>query len=581
VAGSLPHSNEAAGKASLKMEAMFHNLGAPHFFLTTTFDDSNSVYVQIYSNTVVDERTDVSTMSDDKLRKKAKLRNELRLNFPGICASMYEDMFFIILKEVVGWDMETGQATTTPRLFGDCIAVTGSTEEQGRTTLHSHLLIWSRQLGAALKHLNTGNFLLRNRAQASIIKNYDKVCSTELFGNLKKSGSRKRKIKEIFDHDCTVNKKDRRTPEVVDDQQLRNLRHKYGHLSENGVFMYCPDCSTGCRLKNEEAIEALLLQGEKIPGLTKYPDPCTSGGAGRLHAILLQHQFPSDTPVPSPIIDRATYNNHLSCHCSSCFKCNKKDKFEKKSHTDYECRMFLPQPPQVKTVLDEGEEKPYFYWNGEVESRPQWSIRPKRGDLDVFQNRCCPAIQNSKPSCNTNVNLLFDGPVMMYTTKYYCKGNQKDEQRDFKRVVDTTRKMILQRRHEGNRSEALRRVLRATFQHNSENVVGAPMAAFLTKHKSRFFLTHSFVWCPLEEMIKVLQGGEIRANISIRGNMRIVEKIPLNYLCRGREYEDLCLWSMLKDFKVAFVKYKGEESEDVLPFKNTSHFCHPSYIRNE
>ena len=33
VANSLPHTNEYAGKASMKMESMHHSLGAPHIFL--------------------------------------------------------------------------------------------------------------------------------------------------------------------------------------------------------------------------------------------------------------------------------------------------------------------------------------------------------------------------------------------------------------------------------------------------------------------------------------------------------------------------------------------------------------------
>ena len=163
---------------------------------------------------------------------------------------------------------------------------------------------------------------------------------------------------------------------------------------------------------------------------------------------------------------------------------------------------------------------------------------------------------------------------MFYITKYYCKGNQKEEQRDFREVVRVTQKMILEGRlHEGDRSEAMRRILRSTFQHNTTNVVGAPMAAYLNRNGSRFYFSHDFAWCSLEDMVNVLEGRDCRAKVKQLGKMRIVEKPCYNYLCRNHEYENMCLWDMVASFEVGFA---SKEKELIIPFENNARWKHPS-----
>jgi len=121
---------------------MQHHFGLPHLFLTYTGDDQNSFMVQVYSDCEIDDKTPVATLTDQDLLKRSKLRNELRISYPGICAYFYECMLKIVIEEVIGWDMKNNEARPGGGLFGIPIAFTSSTEEQGRTTLHSHFLIW-------------------------------------------------------------------------------------------------------------------------------------------------------------------------------------------------------------------------------------------------------------------------------------------------------------------------------------------------------------------------------------------------------------------------------------------------------
>ena len=259
VAGCLPHTNDAAGKASLSMDAMVHTFGLANVFLTATVDDDNHWLIQAYSGVHIDSDVDVRSLSDDDLREKAEKRTELRLRFPGIAADVFEDVIEIILRNVVGWDSKSNSPTEKAGLFGSCFAAAYSVEEQGRKTLHIHILAWIRELMKETETLRWCKvFQSRETAAKLLAKSYAEVSTTELFGSF--TGNKQRQLlRTAFDHDCSGRRKNKRKlPEVVDDQQLRNLRHKHGHVSKDGLFLFCPECTSGCRLTNEQAIETLL-----------------------------------------------------------------------------------------------------------------------------------------------------------------------------------------------------------------------------------------------------------------------------------------------------------------------------------
>jgi hypothetical protein len=580
VAGCLPHSNEASGKAAMKMESMHHNLGAPNVFLTFTFDDENSFLVQVMAETEIDDDQDIGILTDDELRTRAQRQNELRLKYPGLCAMAFDDLLDIVLEEVMGWDRRLGRGTGRRGLFGTCIALSFGVEEQGRKTLHVHLIAWTREMQQLYKRLLSDNSNERQSARASLALQFDDVLNTEMFGNPSSDKTTKKKFLDVFDHVCEIDKADRELPKVVFEQQLRNLRHKYGHQSQNGLFLYCSHCATG-RWTNEQAIEAFLKRGVGVDGLTRYPDGAVAGGPGRLHAMIIAHQNPNNNMVLQPIINHAAYDNHLSCHTKTCFRCYKKAKGSRLTPSDYECRSHLPQLPNpYSTFLEEIIHAVYFMWTGEACQIPWFRLKPKRMMYDLFQNQSCKCISESKISGNSNCTMLMPGPVFCYTCKYPFKKNQAEEQQPYKKVVSTTKKMLLEgRKHEGNRSEAMRRILRATFQHNTENVVGAAMAAFLTRNGTRFYFSHTFAWIPIEDMVHTLNGRSVRAIVKQQGQMKIVQKRCHDYLCRNTELESITFWEMIRDYKTEFLSKAN--GNNILPFEACVQYEHPSLDDNK
>ena len=67
------------------------------------------------------------------------------------------------------------------------------------------------------------------------------------------------------------------------------------------------------------------------------------------------------------------------------------------------------------------------------------------------------------------------------------------------------------------RSLAIRRLISTTFSHQSNNVVGAAMASYLTRNKSRFYFSHEMVRCPLRDIEKILIVEEVSTHICIQG----------------------------------------------------------------
>ena len=55
------------------------------------------------------------------------------------------------------------------------------------------------------------------------------------------------------------------------------------------------------------------------------------------------------------------------------------------------------------------------------------------------------------------------------------------------------------------------------FAHQKTNVIGAIIALFLIQHKSRFIFSHGTVWCPLKQLISIVNGQETMAAIKFNG----------------------------------------------------------------
>ena len=140
---AVAHTNEAAKSALRKAESMQHKFGLSSYFMTFAPDDDNNFLLQVFSHNIInDDASAIHTLSDSELRERAKLRTEIRLRHPGLCAHMFELMLDIVIEEVIGWDITTGKAKSEGGCFGEPLAYLVGIEEQGRRSLHAHIQIW-------------------------------------------------------------------------------------------------------------------------------------------------------------------------------------------------------------------------------------------------------------------------------------------------------------------------------------------------------------------------------------------------------------------------------------------------------
>ena len=248
VARAVPHSTEAAKSARRDGEAHQHRFGLPSIFLTVAPDDDNSFFVQVLLGVIVDDDEDVGMISDEELAARAEKRTTLRIRYPGVCSFFFEQVLDIVIRDVIGWNIDEQRPTDVPGLFGIPEALAAAVEEQGRATLHGHILVWIPQFNIWRDDLYSPSDSDRRFAKRKLEETMEAVSSTMLFHGDYRS----------FPHRCTEEYESvRRKPVVVDDQQLRNLRHRIGQNQNGKMFAYCPDCTMSWT--NEEFVESYLI----------------------------------------------------------------------------------------------------------------------------------------------------------------------------------------------------------------------------------------------------------------------------------------------------------------------------------
>ncbi|MGB8699100.1 MAG: DUF6570 domain-containing protein [Thermosynechococcaceae cyanobacterium] len=183
---NLPHSNEATMEARRLYFCYLIKFGLPSIFLTVTPDDLRNFRIVVYSivgNDGMCGEVDVNKLSDDQIIADFKLRSEIRVKYPGLCAEEYERIVHLVIKHLFNWDMKE-QKSKGKGLFAEILAFTLATEEQGRKTLHGHFLLFVKGWKQILNIIQQGPQIhcSKNRAarrKAKIF--YSQVCSARLF----------------------------------------------------------------------------------------------------------------------------------------------------------------------------------------------------------------------------------------------------------------------------------------------------------------------------------------------------------------------------------------------------------------
>jgi len=576
---SLPHTNEAArqNRRVYLSYLMKHRL--PAIFLTVTPDDKRNFRIVIYSGKCVETpngSVDVSSLTDDDILTQFTIREKIREDFPGLCALEYQRIIKLVIKHLLAWD-ETKKESTGMGLFGEVLAWTLATEEQGRKTLHGHFLVWIKNWDKVLNKLETPGaaeektFREATKSAKSFISN---ACSAELFSEFGKDGLLNQQ--PVFAHDdcrpVRASKHRRYTVEPVGDQALREMRHKRKCNEHNGLIARCPGCNQSFTVQG--IIEKALRY--HFGGSNQKPFNFLSRNDHRLDRLVyeMQKDFNWSANEPEKIAKRyfacnALVNMHLPTHTARCFK------------KGCECYTNLPDMPMEQVAIQYATD---IYiatnWCGKPTNKAIFSIYPKRSLEDAFMNTHNPVI-TTLLGCNNNVIVGMNGASAFYVTSYGAKGQQEDERKAFEKVSSVIIKVLQRQEQEGQEEGAdlppshmgFRRMLAGICTHTCSHIVAAPMAHYLAINGSRFQFSEEHDFLPAWGLENILLDRPMVMGFRNVKGKQVPQHAAMDYLHRPKDLEELPPYEFYSHYERA-TKPKGKTDEtNYLSFRDDHPLC--------
>ncbi len=436
----LPHSNESASRWKTILFSYLIRFGLPALMITLTPDDSRSFRILSYSlpkdfaGSLLNKQVDVSKLSDEAILSDFRIMRDSRTRYPGLCAEEYSRIIDLVIKHVFCWNSETKCATDVG-LFGKVQGWCLATEEQGRKTLHGHILVFLENWNDLLRavklqqeetNLNSISFQEAKQSARALVKN---ACSAKLFADFK-SVTGAMATKPVFFHEgCRTNRQQKRiryTVCPVSDQQLREMRHKRHCHKHNGHIASCPKCQKSFTIQEIIANALETHMGQQSLNWD-FPD-----NSHRLERIVFEYQKDFEWFQKSEQDQAKRYfaanalcNFHLVSHTNRCFK------------KGAECYACLPEPPMESFAIDFAELPDIWAnWKGIKENRYMFRFYPERNIEDCFMNTHNEMLTKIL-GCNTNVLAGLTGCSVFYATCYNVKNQQKEEQFAFQRVAES------------------------------------------------------------------------------------------------------------------------------------------------
>ena len=434
--GKLPHSNEACMEARRIYFSYLMQFGIPAIFLTITPDDLRSFRVVVYAlssqNVNSYAEVDPKTFSESDILTDFNVRREARVQHPGLCAEEYQRIMELVIKHFFNWDTKTNRSKGMG-LFGEVLAWCLATEEQGRKSLHGHYLVYLKNWNRLMKILQRMKDEATNEgawkyaeAHRDAKRIFQNACSARLFSDFEVS--KPLSDSPVFYHEkCQSERKAKKmrfTVKPVEDQILREMRHKANCHIHNGRIASCRKCSKTFSINEiiENALNTHLGNNEyefRFPEKRCQPLDRIVYEMGKDFSWIDKNEY--DQAIRY-YVGNAITNVHLTKHTQRCFK------------KGAECYANLPDGISEADILVYNPQFDIWSdWCGNKEKRWMLRFQPKRLIEDVFMN-----IHNSVITklllCNNNIQIGMNGRSILYCTGYQVKSQQKEERHAFEKV---------------------------------------------------------------------------------------------------------------------------------------------------
>jgi hypothetical protein len=259
-------------------------------------------------------------------------------------------------------------------------------------------------------------------------------CSARLFSDFEVS----KPLSEfpIFSHENCRSERNRKemrfTVKPVEDQILRNMRHKSTCHEYNGRIAVCVKCSKYFSINGiiENALNVRLGVSEnqfRFPERRYQPLDRIAYEMGKDFSWIDGTNYEQSIRY---FVGNAITNVHLTNHTQRCFK------------KGPECYANLPDgvSDSYRLVYNKDYDL-WSNWCGMKEPRFMLRFQPKRFIEDAFMNVHNPVITKLL-MCNNNVQIGMNGQSVLYSTGYQVKSQQKEERLAFEKVSNVLCKVI-------------------------------------------------------------------------------------------------------------------------------------------
>ena len=515
---NMGHTNADAQANQAKFISLAHHFGCAKALFTLSFDDSLDIRIATLAGVDDIEETldNLNELSGEESVLKLQELEGVRLKFPGLCALNFEWLLEIVVDRLVGNnESKTG-------IFGKMEAFALAVEEQGRKTLHAHILVYTTEWNDLLCQLHSTSHRIREEAERKVRDFVDSVMSTQLI-----PGDRG---VQNCPHCPSI------PLEFVSEQKMRHLRHKVGCRKEWGVIATCPSC------ERTMSGDDLCLKRATSSEWWELPPEHVKAKIGLQVLDATRKSAPQELSVQTQGLVNCRFNNHLDRHTKTCFK----------KSPEGRCR--LPDIPEEESSVIKSEAVwELFDWRGRAFDEHCLTVRPRRMPQDAYTNCHCKIISGSKAPCNSNIGITTGARSSIYTSCYCTKNTQKEDSEEFKKMATFAAHRWKETRNDNSLFEGLSRLMGAVMVNTSQHICSGPMASYLVRNGSRFKYSEKFKYVPLREMLNLVHNpshvDDLPMGILQHDRGCFLSNEAMSYMMRPQTLNDLTALEFFEEYE--------------------------------
>jgi hypothetical protein len=563
--GKMRHTEEFGRDARKRLWSIVAEEGKPSLFITINPDDTGSLLVHMLRP---------GGQIDDAI-PPLTVRAAYLTHYPGASALAFERFLDVLIGVILGWDDVSKSATAVGGLFGHPRAFFMAIEEQGRLSLHDHILLWLH-----------GHDQLRERLlQPGGPERLQAYLDQTINATLPVPPEKQPAVTLCPTAGCGAPLEE--IPLVF--EEARKWRHKLG---KNPFILRCTSdkkqhCCTADDLTDN------LLDAWWKEQRPDQPIPVSADDVSAMKWNGIDLASPDLDLLTCVLIRRTTW--HKASHMATCKKSRKAQRTKlcrarMPSDIIHESTIEILHPgcAHIRDQIDRmsPQELADKSWGLDeicpiCDAKPLVSFALKRDAGSVWMPQCS-AVLTQIFGCNNNVQYVYNQLLGFYVGMYASKGS-KESGDSFKHAVEGFVKVVEKQKlrdRENARllqagelpkpkevlsdfAQGLRMLHGAWSNHTKTEQVGAPRAAFFVLGWDGWIASRGTVRLAPSAAVAMLLGEPLRNITTSKGSS---SPAILDYVFRHELLEDLCWLEFVRNYERA--KLPKKESDTVLEFQD-------------